>query len=314
MRTYTTANGCDSVVTARVTILQSTQSIENINTCASSYTLPSGIVVTASGQYTSVLKNAQGCDSTITTNLDLTAGVNLYTKNPDAVCGVGSADLTTPSITQGSDPGLQYSYWMDAATTQAVANPKAVGAGTYYIKAISTNGCYTVKPVVVTLSTTPNATITGGNICLGANALVNIQLNGQPPFTLTYTDGIITKTVSNITSPYQLSVSPTSTTTYTILSISDARCSNNSPNASAQVFVEQPANAMRYPTVVAQPNKLLQLNARYFSASHTYNWNPKVGLNSYGQQNPIFKYDRETEYKIEITSANGCITVDTCWL
>ena len=140
---------------------------------------------------------------------------------------------------------------------------------------------------------------------------MNIQLNGQPPFTLTYTDGIITKTVSNITSPYQLSVSPTSTTTYTILSISDARCSNNSPNASAQVFVEQPANAMRYPTVVAQPNKLLQLNARYFSASHTYNWNPKVGLNSYGQQNPIFKYDRETEYKIEITSANGCITVDT---
>ncbi|MFN2438452.1 MAG: T9SS type B sorting domain-containing protein, partial [Chitinophagaceae bacterium] len=282
-----------------------------INTCATSYTLPNGIVVTASGRYTSVLKNAQGCDSTIITNLDLTAGVNLNTKNPAPICGVGSIDLTAPNITEGSDPGLQYTYWMNATTTQAVANPKAVGAGTYYIKATATNGCYTVKAVDVTLSTTPNATITGGNICLGQNATVNIQLNGAPPFTLTYTDGTITTTLANITSPYQLVVSPIATTTYTILNITDAKCTNNSPNASTRVVVEQLAKAMRYPTVVVQPNKFVQLNARYFSANHTYNWNPTVGLNGYGQQNPIFKYDKETEYKIEITSANGCITVDT---
>ena len=307
----TTVNGCPDTVTLKLTILVATQSIENINTCATSYTLPNGIVVTASDRYTSVLKNAQGCDSTITTNLNLTAGVSLNTKNPGAICGVGFVDLTAPSITQGSDPGLQYSYWMNAATTQAVANPNAVGPGTYYIKATSTNGCYTVKAVDVTLSTTPNATITGGSICLGANTSVNIQMNGAPPFTLTYTDGNTTRTLTNITSPYQLVVSPTATTTYTILSISDALCMNNVPNASALVIVTQAANSIRYPTITVQPNKLIQLNARYFGANYTYNWNPKVGLNNYVQQNPIFKYDKPTEYTIEINSGNGCITIDT---
>ena len=42
-----------------------------------------------------------------------------------------------------------------------------------------------------------------------------------------------------------------------------------------------------------------------------YTWNPAVGLNSYSIVNPIFNYDRTTEYLITIAAGTGCTVVDT---
>jgi gliding motility-associated-like protein len=266
------------------------------------------------GQYNVTVKNANGCISAATVAIIKSQSTDpkLVVTNPQEVCGVGSVDLTAPTITQGSDQGLQFTYWRDINATQQLSNPKNVTAGTYYIKATSTGGCYTIKPVVVSLSTTPTATISGNNICLGANTALTIQLNGQPPFTLTYTDGRTSQTVTNITSStYQITVAPTQTTTYIIQSVSDALCVNNSPNASATVTVTEAAKGMRYLSVIAEPNKPLQLNARFFGNNYTYNWQPPVGLNNYSTQNPTFNYNQQTEYTIAITSNSGCVTVDT---
>jgi gliding motility-associated-like protein len=270
------------------------------------------------GTYNVTVKNAGGCisEKTSVTIKSQATDPKLVVTNPQEVCGVGSVDLTAPAITQGSDPGLQYSYWMNVDGTQSVANPKSVGAGTYYIKAATAGGCYTIKPVVVSLSTKPNATISGKDICLGSNTALTIQLNGQPPFTLAYSDGISSQTITNITSnTYQISVSPNKTTTYTIQSITDANCINNAPNAAATVTVSEATKGMRYPSVIAQANEPLQLNARFFGNNYTYTWGPAVGLNNYDKQSPIFNpnrnYNEQTEYTIAITSTSGCITIDT---
>jgi len=68
---------------------------------------------------------------------------------------------------------------------------------------------------------------------------------------------------------------------------------------------------MRYPTVTAQPNQPLQLTARTIGVNDTYNWNPIVGLNNSLLKDPIFKYDKQTQYTIDINSANGCKATDT---
>ncbi|MCK8496112.1 hypothetical protein M0L20_29870, partial [Spirosoma sp. RP8] len=48
------------------------------------------------------------------------------------------------------------SYWLDAnARSVPVANPTAVGAGTYYVKATSADGCTTILPVTVSFSELP---------------------------------------------------------------------------------------------------------------------------------------------------------------
>jgi gliding motility-associated-like protein len=129
---------------------------------------------------------------------------------------------------------------------------------------------------------------------------------------LTYDDGSSTKTITNITATsYKIPVSPIQTTNYRIQRISDALCVNNNPNASVTINVSEAARGLRYSSKIAEANKPVQLNARFFGNNYTYKWGPPVGLNSYTKQQPIFSYDKPTEYTIAITSNSGCVTIDT---
>jgi gliding motility-associated-like protein len=106
-----------------------------------------GQSLTQGGTYTATLKNTAGCDSVATLNLTIITPLNIVT-NPITTCS--TADLTAPSVTTGSDPGLTYTYWMDNATTIVLANPAAVAlSGMYYIKATSVTGCNAVKGVEI---------------------------------------------------------------------------------------------------------------------------------------------------------------------
>ncbi|HEV8081189.1 MAG TPA: T9SS type B sorting domain-containing protein, partial [Chitinophagaceae bacterium] len=75
-----------------------------------------------------------------------------------------TADLTAASVTAGSDAGLIFTYFSDAAATTAVTNPKAVVPGTYYIKGTA-GACFAIKSVVVSASAAPMATVSGGTFC-----------------------------------------------------------------------------------------------------------------------------------------------------
>ncbi|MEI7727367.1 MAG: PKD domain-containing protein, partial [Bacteroidota bacterium] len=85
----------------------------------------------------------------------------------------------------------------------------------------------------VTLSGTPT-------ICQGSSAMVSMSLTGLGPWTVTYTDGVSNFTISNIpSSPYNLIVSPIISTTYTMLSVTDANCSVSHTGPSFTVTVSQ---------------------------------------------------------------------------
>jgi gliding motility-associated-like protein len=386
VHTYTSVNGCDSVVTAHISISAAVSSGENISLCASSYTLPNGSVVTVSGTYTSVLTTSLGCDSIIITNLSLKDPPILKINDPVIVCAGNSVNLTDPAITQGSSSGLQFSYWLDLNATQVLSNPTSVSvSGIYYIKATSTSGCNTIAPVrvrvnaieikvtaqnenclssgsihvtatngtepylysidginyqanrvftnvvvgtytvyakdaigcigqtIVTISPSPNATIVGGSpICSASSQTLTVTFTGNAPWSLVYSDGVNTHTITSITSsPYSFSVSPTSTTTYSLLSVSDVKCTNNNLNSSTTVTIIPSQSGIRYPDVIAEENVPKQLIARDMGLGSTYQWNPPTGLNFTNMRNPIFKYDSEVEYTITIKPNSGCIIVDT---
>lgn len=82
--TIPNAAGCDSVITVNLTILSSTQSSSNINTC-SAFTSPSGKVWTTSGTYLDTILNSAGCDSIMTFNLTIVSVDNGVTKNKDSL-------------------------------------------------------------------------------------------------------------------------------------------------------------------------------------------------------------------------------------
>ena len=70
--TLTNIYGCDSTVLTLITILPVFDIVKNVEICiGASYTLPGGTVVTAAGTYIDSLSASTGCDSVITTILDL---------------------------------------------------------------------------------------------------------------------------------------------------------------------------------------------------------------------------------------------------
>jgi gliding motility-associated-like protein len=78
---------------------------------------------------------------------------NLVFKIADTLhscAGVG-VDLTAASVTTGSSTDLKFTYFTTpvAADNNYVRDPKSVDPGTYYIRAVNSEGCTDILPVVV---------------------------------------------------------------------------------------------------------------------------------------------------------------------
>ena len=72
------------MITINLTILSSTRSVSNINSC-SAFTSPSGKIWTTSGTSLDTVDNAAGCDSIMTFNLTIISVDNKVTKNKDTL-------------------------------------------------------------------------------------------------------------------------------------------------------------------------------------------------------------------------------------
>ncbi|MGZ3912535.1 MAG: T9SS type B sorting domain-containing protein, partial [Flavisolibacter sp.] len=282
-----TSNGqCQDTAVLHLTIKQPTASTTSVTICPNQ--LPyfwNGTSYTSGGTYTYITVNQAGCDSVATLILIVTQTVS----------------GTTDSITVCANT-LPY-FWNGLTITQP---------GTYTATLRNTAGCDSLAKLVLATSPVATATITGGNpICAGSSTTISIGLTGTAPWTVVYSDGSATYTINNIaSSPYQLTVSPVQTTTYTLLSVSDLKCSNNVLNSSVTVSVLASQTGIRYPDVTVLPGVPRRLLARDFSGAN-YLWEPPRGLNVTTVIDPVFKYDSTVEYTINITTTNGCRVVDT---
>ena len=133
------------------------------------------------GSYNFTVTNSGGCISEASSDVVIPAqsasAIVIIITNPEAVCSPSKVDITDPTITAGSTPGLTYSYWTNIAGTIAFITPTAAGQDTYYIKGTETSGCFDIKPVTVTVNPSPSANAgTGGNNC-GLEFYFNGSLN-----------------------------------------------------------------------------------------------------------------------------------------
>ncbi|KIC89074.1 hypothetical protein HY58_18835 [Flavihumibacter sp. ZG627] len=268
-----------------------------------------------SGTYYIRAVNAAGCvmvKPVVVTSLE---APELVITDPAPVCSPNTVDITTAAITAGSDADLGLSYWRDESATIALSGPGAIPqSGTYYIRAVNSNGCTEVKPVNVVVHALPEVSISGvDSLCLGLITDLTIRLKGTGPWSFSYSDGSQTYTINNHGSDlYKLKVKPNATTKYTILSVSDRNCSITANGIEHTLWITYPIPGTTLPPVFTNGNTPTPLNARDLGPHYNmFNWSPTVGLDRYNIIDPVFNYDKRVQYRISMRSEAGCETIDT---
>jgi uncharacterized delta-60 repeat protein/gliding motility-associated-like protein len=133
------------------------------------------LVVSQNGNYKAEFTNAGGCTGTAATTVTVSPNPTLLITSPAASCA--AVDITAAAVTTGSDAGLTYTYWKDNAATTVQNNPNAITvSGTYYIKGTTAGGCFSIKPVIVTVNAAPTGTIAPSSaaICPGGRQTLTV--------------------------------------------------------------------------------------------------------------------------------------------
>lgn len=166
-------------------------------------------------------------------------------------------------------------------------------SGNYDYISSNVNGCTDTLRLKLTITPQAIPTFTQmGALC---------QNSIPPTLPLTSNNGITGKW-----NPAMINTSTVGTTTYTFTPSSGCAAITT-----MNITVNASITSIRYPTINATANITQQLQARIFSSPDKYTWNPAVGLNAYSLNNPLFNYDKTTEYFITIITGTGCTIVDT---
>ncbi len=140
MQTYTSVDGCDSVVTIHLSVSQSIQTSTNESICSGgSFNLPWGGTASVAGNYPHTYTSVSGCDSIATIILSITQGVS---------------SNTNASICQGES--FQFPWGGSASN-----------AGDYPHTYQGVNGCDSIATIHLTIRQGTSST-TNASICQGA--------------------------------------------------------------------------------------------------------------------------------------------------
>ncbi|MES2287062.1 MAG: Ig-like domain-containing protein [Bacteroidota bacterium] len=121
--------------------------------------------IAPAGTYFIVGTAVGGCADTAAVNVTVNTKPDLITV-PQTVCSPATtANLTNPSVTTGSTPGLTFTYFTDAGATSVYGTPSAATAGTYYIVGTLGGLCSDTTGVNVTVNPSPTVVTNNQTVC-----------------------------------------------------------------------------------------------------------------------------------------------------
>jgi PKD repeat protein len=165
-----------------------------------------------------------------------------FIANDTVICPSDSVYFT--DMTQGIAPtSWSWQFPGGVPATSTAQNPSVfypVG-GTYPVTLTVTNGFGTntlTRSGYIEVQT-PSAVLSGGGtVYLGGTSPLRVDFEGDAPFVIEYSDGSASYVKGNITSnPYYLYVSPTTTTSYSLIKMSSSDCEGNA-SGTATVVVD----------------------------------------------------------------------------
>ena len=197
----------------------------------------------ATTTYTLTVTDASGCVSNNAPTVTVT--VNAIPPAPTAgnngpVCAGGTLQLTASTIAGASYAWTGPNGFASALQNPTIAGVTAAAAGVYSVS-VAVSGCdSTAATTTVAVRALPTATVGGtATICQGNATEISAALTGTGPWSVSWSDGLVQ---SVGVSPATRSVQPSSTTTYTVTSVTDAHCTG-AGTGSAVVTVGLPIDA-----------------------------------------------------------------------
>jgi gliding motility-associated-like protein len=168
----------------------------------------------SAGSYTVTVTDANGCTQTATVvvtqnNNNLTCNIN----TPSPICSGSTANLSA-SVSGGQGP---YSYsWVPGSQTSSAITVSPTTTTSYNCIVTDANGCTTVQTVTVNVDPPITAAVNGLNtICVGASTIITVTAGGgTSPFSYSW--------IPSGGTASSVSVSPTTSTTYSVI-ITDAQ-------------------------------------------------------------------------------------------
>jgi len=204
-----------------------------------------------------------------------------------------------------------------------VAQPPVTTSSNPYVLNATLAGTYTIVNVTdatgctntgsgsafVTYYIRPTGTITGGGeICRGGSSVITIVFTGTAPYTFTYNDGTSNFTVPNYAnSVYNLVVSPTTTSTFTLVSLIDGHSCNGTVSGSAVITVNNP------PVLTLSGTNLICYNDNSGSVDLSVTGNSPFGFTWTGPGGFTGGTEdisglRAGTYNVTVTDTKGCIS------
>ncbi len=184
-----------------------------------------GLTAPSTVNYTLTATDENGCTVSATVTVDVIGP-------PTATAGSDQNVCSTPATLAGNNPSSGTTgLWTLVSGAGTISDPtqynstiSGLGAGTNVFQWTLTNSCGSASDQVSITSTPPTSgTLNGGStICVGNSTNITLTFSGVgPTYDFTYSNGTSNTNVNNVSSPYILTVSPSSNTTYTLVSMND---------------------------------------------------------------------------------------------
>nr|MDQ3046405.1 gliding motility-associated C-terminal domain-containing protein [Bacteroidota bacterium] len=268
-----------------------------------------GSAATATGlpanTYTVTVIDANGCSSTQTIILTSPTVLTISSTTTPSSCNTipdGAIDVTVGGGT------LPYAYQWSGGSTAVTEDLSGVLSGSYTITVTDSNNCTVADTIILTANTTVIAVAgndttfcENGAIALNAAGSTNavnfqwFQLPGNTPLGSTAN---ISLTPSNGITAYYVTVD-NGTGCFDSDTINVT--SNPLPNVNAGVDV----------TIVIGGSSSIGGTPTTSTPGATLVWTPLPGLDNSTIQNPVANPVTTTTYTVTVTSAQGCVSIDS---
>jgi gliding motility-associated-like protein len=207
---------------------------------------------------------------------------------------------------------MQY-YWTLGDGTISLAKDIAhsyLQAGTYQVKMIVSSSAICRDSLTRTITVYPNAVadFEARDVCVDLPMLAINQtadtLGSPIHYLWNFGNGQVSQDRNPLPQVY------TKPGTYTVsLSVNTDQCPSPLHVLKKNLTIDEPRRGVDYPVQFAVNNYPLQLQARDFG--ETAIWNPGTYLDNQESYSPVFTGSQEQLYTIRITTASGCVTIDT---